>query len=160
MSSVNPEISQKFLEEIKNQSSKVVEIEGVKIKTCKNVFPPQSIFSKTSEKLHTIFGNMKGKKVLDMGTGTGVQAIQASIAGAKEVLAVDLNPEAVACAKENIALNSIKNIQVLESDLFSNIPVTKFDIIIANLPITDFPIYGKVESALYDPGYVIHKRFF
>lgn len=161
MKKINPEITQKFLKEIKNQISEIVDIEGVKIKTCKNVFPPRSGFSRTSEQLHTIFGNLNGASVLDVGTGTGVQAIQAAKDGAHDVVALDINPASVACAKENIKLNNVEDtITVMESDLLKVLDKDKkFDVVIANLPITDFPIEGTIESSLYDPDYQIHRRF-
>ncbi|MFA6404481.1 MAG: class I SAM-dependent methyltransferase [Candidatus Paceibacterota bacterium] len=162
MKKINPELSQKFLKEIKNQKSEIVDIDGVKIKTCKNVFPPRSNFSRTSEKLHIIFGDLKGLAVLDVGTGTGVQTIQAVIRGARKAVGLDINPEAVSCAKENIELNCVKSeATILQSDLFSALKLDeKFDIVIANLPITDYPIEGIVESSLYDPEYRLHRRFF
>ncbi len=161
MNKVNPQISQDFLNEIKNQTSEVLEVEGLKIKTCKGVFPPRSVFSHSSEKLHTVFGNLKNLDVLDMGTGTGVQAIQAVKDGAESVVAVDINPQAVLCAQENCRLNNVSDkVRVFESDLFSQISDQNvFDVIIANLPITDFPIEGIVEATLYDPDYKIHKQF-
>jgi len=157
----NPVISQQFLEEIKNQSPEIIKVEGIKIKTCKNVFPPRSNFSESSEKLHEVFGDLKGLRVLDMGTGTGIQAIQAVNNGAQSVIAVDINPAAIACAKENVTLNNVADkVWVRESDLFSSLSGEKFDLIIANLPVADFPIEGVVESALYDSGYKLHRRFF
>jgi release factor glutamine methyltransferase len=157
----NPLISQQFIEEIKNQTSEIIDIDGVKIKTCKNVFPPRSNFSESSEKLHEVFGGLEGLRVLDLGTGTGIQAIQAIRYGAQSVIAVDINPAAIACAKENAILNNVADkIQVKESDLFSSLSGEKFDLIIANLPVVDFPLKGTAESALYDPEYKLHKRFF
>lgn len=162
MKKINPEITQKFLEEIKNYTPEIVNIEGIKIKICKNVFPPRSSFSRSSEKLHTIFDDLKGTNVLDIGTGTGVQAIQAVKDGAHDVVALDINPDAVTCAQENIKLNNVENkVTVQKSDLFEALNQDqKFDVVIANLPITDFPVHGIVESALYDPDRQIHKRFF
>lgn len=159
---INPQITQELLTEIKNQVTRTISMDGVQIKTRKNVFPPKSDHSKTSEGLYEVFGDLKGKVVLDMGTGTGVQAIQAVFNGAKMAVAVDINPEAVACAKENVLLNGFQDkISVIESDLFNNLDRDlKFDLIIANLPITDYPLAGIAEAALYDPGYEIHKRFF
>jgi len=50
---------------------------------------------------------------------------------------------------------------VIESDLFEKIPPGRtFDLIIANLPITDLPVEGVVEAALYDSGLKIHGRLF
>ncbi len=162
MNKNNPKISQRFLREIKNQKTKVITIEGIKIKTCKNVFPPRSNFSRSSEKLHVIFNDLKGLLVLDVGTGTGVQAIQAVLRGAQKVIGLDINPSAVSCAKENVILNNLgSKVTILKSDLFVALKVgEKFDVMIANLPVSDFPIVGIVESSLYDPGFKLHKRFF
>tara|TARA_Y100000310_G_scaffold318415_1_gene372441 strand:- start:553 stop:1050 length:498 start_codon:yes stop_codon:yes gene_type:complete len=64
---------------------------------------------------------VKGK-VLDMGTGSGIQGL--SVKG--EVLAVDINPEAVKVCKE-------KGLNCVQSDLFENVE-GKFDWIIFNPP--------------------------
>ncbi|HII15455.1 MAG TPA: methyltransferase [Nanoarchaeota archaeon] len=64
-------------------------------------------------------------KVLDMGTGSGILA-KAALEKADEVLAVDINPEAVAHAKS-------LGIKALRSDLFSNVK-GKFDLIVFNPP--------------------------
>jgi len=71
----------------------------------------------------------RGDKVLDMGAGSGIQAITAlEITG--DVTAVDINPK---------ALEKIKNeqpwVKALESDLFKNLNFNdKFDVIIFNPP--------------------------
>ncbi len=67
----------------------------------------------------------KDDRVLDMGTGSGIQAVAAKQNGA-DVVAVDVNPEAVTYVK-NLGINA------LQSDLFSNIKDT-FDVIICNPP--------------------------
>lgn len=74
-----------------------------------------------------------GKKdVLEMGTGSGIVAIEAS-KYAKNVLAVDINPKAITLAKKNAS--GIKNITIKKSDLFSNINSNnKFDLIAFNPP--------------------------
>ena len=72
---------------------------------------------------------------LDMGTGCGIQAILAAGKAAK-VLAVDINPFALECAKVNAKLNNaFSKIEFRLSDLFSAIPRSeKFDLIIFNPP--------------------------
>jgi release factor glutamine methyltransferase len=64
----------------------------------------------------------KGVRVLDVGTGSGIQAIEADKLGA-EVTASDINPKCL----ENLTVKTI------QSDLFENIK-DKFDIIIFNPP--------------------------
>ncbi|WP_292426126.1 METTL5 family protein [Methanoregula sp.] len=49
-------------------------------------------------------GDIKGKRVCDLGCGTGILAIGAALLGAKTVRAVDLDPKAVRTAGENAAL--------------------------------------------------------
>jgi release factor glutamine methyltransferase len=76
-----------------------------------------------------------GDAVLDMGTGCGILGI-ISAKEASKVLAVDLNPYAVLCAKENAWLNGVLDkFFFLRCDLFSAISVTeRFDVILFNAP--------------------------
>ncbi|MBI4345041.1 MAG: methyltransferase [Euryarchaeota archaeon] len=74
----------------------------------------------------------KGARVLDLGTGCGIQGIVAS-ARAGRVLAADINPGAVRCAEENARLNGVENMTVVEGDLFDGIE-GRFDLIAFNPP--------------------------
>ena len=57
-------------------------------------------------------------RVLDMGTGSGVNAIAAATRGS-DVLAVDANPVAVSTARHDAELNGVASrIEVRESDVF------------------------------------------
>lgn len=60
---------------------------------------------------------VKGKKVLDFGSGSGVVAIAAMKAGAREVIACDIDPDALISCQENARLNNVK--LTLNDDLFS-----------------------------------------
>ena len=64
-------------------------------------------------------------KVLDLGTGSGIQA-KAALENTKNILAADINKEAVEYCKT-------QGINTIQSNLFSNID-TKFDTIIFNPP--------------------------
>ncbi len=77
--------------------------------------------------------------ILDMGTGTGIQAFAAA-PKAKKVIAVDKNPEAVEYCKN--AFHIFKNLEFRVSDLFSNVP-EKFDFIIFNPPYLPESKYDK-----------------
>lgn len=68
----------------------------------------------------------KGKRVLDMGSGSGIQATTAKNSGALEVLAADINPESVR------KVNSL-GVKAVKSNLFSNLS-GKYDLIIFNPP--------------------------
>ena len=73
----------------------------------------------------------KDKRVLDMGTGTGVLAILAEKRGAKSVLAIDNDPWCIENTKENIGLNHCEYIiPELDNSVSTN---KKFDLILANI---------------------------
>ena len=79
--------------------------------------------------------NLAGKAFLDVGTGSGAPGILAARQGAR-VTAVDVNPDAVALARSNAALNHVSDrFEAMESDLFSAIPADRrFDRIAFNPP--------------------------
>jgi len=82
-------------------------------------------------------------KVLDLGTGSCIQAEEA-LKYTKDVVAADINPEAVELAKE-------KGIKAKVSDLFSNIK-GKFDLIIFNPPYLPFDVREPQDSQLHTTG--------
>jgi release factor glutamine methyltransferase len=73
--------------------------------------------------------------VLDMGTGCGILGIVAA-EKASQVFAVDVNPHAVRCAKENARLNNVSNkLLIIQGDLFTAVKTRqKFDLILFNAP--------------------------
>ncbi len=77
----------------------------------------------------------KGERVLDMGAGCGILSIVAA-EKASMVLAVDINPYAVRCAKENAKLNYVADkMFFVQGDLFAPIRIAqKFDLIMFNAP--------------------------
>ncbi|WP_423792971.1 HemK2/MTQ2 family protein methyltransferase [Methanocaldococcus indicus] len=89
--------------------------------------------------------DVKDKDVLEMGTGTGIVAIELAKRGAN-VLAADINPKAVELAKKNANIENV-NIEVIKSDLFENIN-KKFDIIVFNPPYLPTVEEDKIDSYL------------
>lgn len=77
----------------------------------------------------------KNDIVLDLGTGCGILAVLAA-EKAKNVLAVDINPYAIKCAKKNAQINGVKNrIEFRSGDLFQPITADEsFSLIIFNAP--------------------------
>ena len=77
--------------------------------------------------------NVKGKSVLDMGCGTAVLAILASMKGATETIAIDDDIWAYENSLENVKANSAANIQVILGDAKDVPTVPIFDLVIANI---------------------------
>ena len=87
----------------------------------------------TSMMLEYILENeFSGKKVLDMGCGTGILAIMAAKLGAGEITAIDYDPVCYDSTVENAVLNYVKNITALCGSK-EIIPNEQYDIILANI---------------------------
>jgi ribosomal protein L11 methyltransferase len=76
--------------------------------------------------------DVRGKSVIDVGTGSGVLAIAARRLGASGVLAIDDDADAIVAAEENVALNHESRIALEVTDLRSS-PIGQFDVVVANL---------------------------
>ena len=93
-----------------------------------------------------------GERVIDVGTGSGILAIAASLLGAGHVLAVDIDPDAVRVASENVAHNHVEAVvTVQEGDLLKATAET-CDICVANI-ISDIIIsFAAPLKTHIDPG--------
>lgn len=76
---------------------------------------------------------------LDLCTGSGVQALLAS-GHSRRVVATDLNPRAVRCARFNAAAAGVTNLDVLIGDLYAPVRGQRFDLITANPPFVPSPV--------------------
>ncbi len=82
---------------------------------------------------------------LDLGTGSGVQALVLASRGYR-VDAVDLNGEAVRCARANAILNGLEHrIDVHHGDLFLPVRARRFDLIVFNPPFFRGEPQGKFD---------------
>lgn len=77
--------------------------------------------------------DLQGKTVLDMGCGTSILAILASMRGASSLTAIDIDEWCVNNSIDNLALNHINNIKVFQGDASSLANEGPFDVIIANI---------------------------
>jgi methylase of polypeptide subunit release factors len=73
------------------------------------------------------------RQTLDLGTGTGILALQAA-SHSEQVVATDLNPRAIEFARFNAMLNGVTNVECLPGDGFDPVAGRKFDRIISNPP--------------------------
>jgi release factor glutamine methyltransferase len=96
-----------------------------------DVYEPAEDSFLFAENLHV----KEDETVLDLGTGCGILAVLAAKT-ASRVAAVDLNPYAIRCAKENARLNSVQEkIDFFQGDLFMALsPDVRFDLVLFNAP--------------------------
>jgi ribosomal protein L11 methyltransferase len=103
--------------------------------------------------------------VLDLGCGSGILAISASLLGAKSSTGVDIDPMAVSVSNDNINLNGLKNkVNVFQGDLTKGLNI-KADIIVANLVtelilvlLEDIKAHLKGKSIFIASGILIEKQ--
>ena len=88
----------------------------------------------TSLMIHRILSaDMRGKNVLDMGTGTGILAILSAMRGAGNVVGVEIDPPAYENAKENVAVNGEERIDIRLGGVDAVKEVEYFDYVLANI---------------------------
>lgn len=102
----------------------------------------------TSMMVETILElDLNKKSVLDMGCGTGILGILASMRGAEMVTAIDIDDWSFSGATTNAEVNKISNMKVKLGDA-SLLGSDSFDVILANIHknvlLNDMPLYEKV----------------
>lgn len=114
------------------RKERVYKFAGLRLTIPPGVFHPGVFFSTPVFISFLQKLDLQGKKVLDVGTGSGLLALFAARRGAL-VTALDINPLAVETARRNAAANGLA-VTVVESDLFARLPAQSFDIILINPP--------------------------
>ena len=106
--------------------------------------------------------DLTGKTVLDMGCGTGILGMLASMKGANRVTAIDIDNWSFESTVENAGLNNIQNLIAKHGDA-SLLGNENFDIIFANIHknviINDLPKYENVLKSggkIYLSGFYTH----
>ena len=103
---------------------------GLRFDIFKDVYVPREDSFMLAKHAHRLEGN-----ILELGAGCGLSSlVNASRNPSNYVLGVDINPEAVRNCKYNASHNRIKNASFAHSDLFSRVPVLRFDAVIFNPP--------------------------
>ena len=110
---------------------------------------------------HLMDLDLHGKKVLDMGCGTGILAIFAEMKGAAAVDAIDIDNWCYENSLENVERNNCHHISVYEGDA-SLLKSAAYDVIIANINrnilLKDMPVYAdslKENGLLFLSGFYI-----
>lgn len=97
--------------------------------------------------------------VWDIGTGTGVLAAVLAQRGARQVVATDINPRAVQCARENMnRLGFADRVHVVDADLW---PAggQRADVVVCNPPWIPGRPTSALEQGIYDPDSDVLGRF-
>lgn len=120
--------------------------------------------STTALMLRTILDNKEritGKRVLDMGCGTGILSILAAKTGAREITGIDIDEWAYNNAMENIRANGLTNITIKIGDARLLEAEAPFDVILANINrnilLEDMPHYV---ARLLPQGLLIMSGFY
>lgn len=113
-----------------------------------------------SELTIAAMGDVKGRAVLDLCTGTGIVAVKAALAGASRVVAVDLNPEAVKNVQANVDRFSLSQIDIREGSLFDPVKNEAFDVIAINPPYTGKKPANTTEICFWDEDNNTTRQFF
>ncbi len=76
-----------------------------------------------------------GKRVVDLGTGSGVLAIAAAKLGATRVVGIELDPDAISNAEANVVLNRVSgSVTIIEGDATVLLPLlSPADVVLANI---------------------------
>jgi release factor glutamine methyltransferase len=114
------------------------------------IFLTSSFFAQFLQSL-----DLRGKSVVEVGCGSGILSLSAARAGAREVVALDINPAAAEAAQANAAKNRLPQVKSLRSDLFSALPSSrKFDVIISSPPSFSGEPRDEADRAWHaGPGY-------
>ncbi len=79
-----------------------------------------------------IISQGKGRRVLDVGTGTGILGMGAALLGASHVLGIDNDPEAVRVASENVVLNKLESVMEVALTPLEQVSAD-YDLLMANI---------------------------
>ena len=98
----------------------------------------------------------KGMRVMDVGTGSGILAIAAAKLGASEVLALDIDPDAVKVAQENIQRNGVeKSTRAVKGDMVRGEAID-CDLVVANIVAGAISVLAEpVKRYLREGGYFV-----
>lgn len=90
--------------------------------------------------------DLSNKVVIDYGCGSGILAMVAAVLGAKQVYAVDIDPQALQAARDNIKRNNLSEIIVVAHVDECSLPVA--DILLANILMNPLKQLAEKFSAL------------
>ncbi len=122
-----------------------------------NVMSP--LYDRSAQIFISLIDFPVGPRFLDVGCGTGIISLFAAEHGAKDILAIDINEDAIANTRQNFLNHNIGFATALKSDLFSEIN-GHFNTIFFNAPFHGNEAQDILELGTSDHNYNTLKRFF
>lgn len=124
------------------------------------IHPHYGVFSPTRPEYPALLAEApppEGKRVFDLGTGTGVLSFLLLARGARNVVATDIEPRAVACANDNASrLGYADRFEAIERPLY---PEGRADLVICNPPWVPEVPRTRIDRAIYDPDGAMLRGF-
>ena len=109
-----------------------------------------------------IYNDIKDKTdlhILEIGCGSGAISLALKQnTNSNSFTMSDINDIAISYAKQNAQLNNLEeNITIIESDMFKNIPYSKYDVIFANIPFFTYNDGYDIFFNMFVPmtGYIV-----
>jgi release factor glutamine methyltransferase len=118
------------------RSTRATRAAGFRLTVRPTVFHPRFFISSEAFAAFIDGLDVSGKRVADVGTGSGILALAAARSGAANVVAADINPNAALCAAENARANGFGDrVSAVSCDLLSALaPRPMFDVILSSPP--------------------------
>jgi release factor glutamine methyltransferase len=121
---------------LKRRRTTVARVAGFRLTVRPTVFHPRYFLTSKFFANFLAGLDLNGKRVADVGTGSGILALAAARAGAANVIAIDINPNAAETAAANARANGLgTRVTAVVSDLLSALtPLPIFDVILSSPP--------------------------
>ncbi len=148
---------------LRRRSIRIVKADGFRLIVRPTVFHPRFFIASEYFSRFVSGLDLAGLRVAEVGTGTGIIALSAARAGAANVLAIDINPNAALSASENAVAHGLADrVRILCGDLMSALgPHAQFDVILSNPPFfPEEPIDVADRAWHAGPGYRDIKALF
>jgi release factor glutamine methyltransferase len=121
--------------------------QGITVRISPGVFHPGFFFSTRVLSDYLQKQDLRNRKVLELGAGSGYLSIFCAQKGAR-ITATDINPQALKNCVDNARRNNVA-VNVVESDLFDRVHADEFDLIIINPPYYPKTVKDSRDMAWY-----------
>ncbi len=91
-------------------------------------------------------------RVLDYGCGSGILAMVAKKLGAREVIGIDIDPQAIEAARENTARNQCEVAYYVPDDFAASGHEHAFDVVVANILANPLKLMAPMLAGRVKPG--------